>query len=320
VPVIALIAAIVAFLIAGILALSALAEPVIALPLALVPLAAGIGILRRKMWSAYGFALFLVMHLILLPLIAVRSPGADLADKVAALSSSVLSILVAVLFFFAGRSLAKAGSTPGRAWPWVAVSLMITFPLFFFQPFVNRSGSMEDTLLIGDRVLTRVVPRGTPQRGDVIVFQYPPDHSQTFIKRVVGMPGDRVRVVNRVVYRNGVALKEPYAVHKAGYPDSYRDNFPGAEPPSVLMATGLQMLQHNVVDGEVVVPDNTYFVLGDNRDNSLDSRYWGFVSFQELIGKPVLIYDSLEQSTDTTTGRASPIPIHRRWNRLFHSL
>jgi len=117
---------------------------------------------------------------------------------------------------------------------------------------------MEDTILIG--VLVRVVPRGTPQREDLIVFQYPVDHSQTFMKRVIGLPGDRIRLVNKVVYRNGVALQEPYASHKESYPDSYRDNFPTGEATASLFPAAEAMLKDNETNREVVVPKDSYFV------------------------------------------------------------
>ena len=177
---------------------------------------------------------------------------------------------------------------------------------------------MEDTLLIGDRLLVRVMPGPHPTRGDLMAFHYPVDRSQTFLKRIIGVPGDRIRISDKIVYRNGVALQEPYANHKAGYPDSYRDNFPS--PPAFPLPAAEEMLEKHVVNGEVVVPEGAYFVLGDNRDNSLDSRYWGFVGSQDLIGKPFLIYDSLEQSTEQVNAPASLVWPHRRWNRVFKLL
>ena len=318
-PAIALVAAIIAFLMAGLILAGALLGNIAYLPFALVPLVAGIGILRRRMWSAYGLALFLGMQLLLLPLIADRSQGADLAAKIGALVSSGLSLILSVLFFFAGRSLAKTGSPAGHPLPWIALSVLVTFPLFFVEPFVNPTGSMEDTLLIGDRILVRLIPRLKPDRGDLIVFHFPVDRHQTFIKRIIGMPGDHIRIADKIVYRNGAMLQEPYVRHKAGYPDSYRDNFPGGESAVSMLPTAQAMLKTNVVNGEVVVPAESYFVLGDNRDNSLDSRYWGFVGFQDLIGKPLLVYDSVESSTANEPG-SSPVPSRRRWGRLFHLL
>jgi signal peptidase I len=186
-------------------------------------------------------------------------------------------------------------------------------PILFVQPFVMPTGSMEDTLLIGDRILVQRWPKIAPQRDDVIVFLYPPDRSQTFVKRVAGIAGDRIRISNKILYRNGQALQEPYAVHKTSYVDSYRDNFP-SEPTVSLDRAGLKMLNEHVVNGEVVVPDGKYFVLGDNRDSSLDSRYWGFVDASDIIGKPVLIYDSEEpaQAAESFT-----ITHRVRWGRLF---
>jgi signal peptidase I len=131
------------------------------------------------------------------------------------------------------------------------------------------------------------------------------DITQTFVKRVIGVPGDHIKVVGEKVYRNGALLNEPYAYHKLAYPDPYGVNFPG-EPPSYSDPARnsylRDMLENHVVNGEVVVPPNTYFAMGDNRDNSLDSRYWGFVPRDNIIGKPLLIYWSYDASTEDLTG------------------
>ncbi len=191
------------------------------------------------------------------------------------------------------------------------MSVALVVPFIFFQAFVIPTSTMENTLLIGDHILVRSFPRPNLGRGDMIAFLYPADRAQSFIKRVIGVPGDHIRIVGKVVYRNGAVLKEPYAVHKTGYVEPYRDNFP-SEPTLPLERGGVEMLQNHVVGGEVVVPDGKYFVLGDNRDASWDSRYWGFVGFGDLIGKPVLIYDSEDQPTGGS---------HRvRWRRLFKLL
>jgi len=151
------------------------------------------------------------------------------------------------------------------------------------------------------------------------VFAYPVDRSQTFVKRVIGVPGDRIRIISKAVYRNGIALVEPYAVHKTDYEDSYRDNFP-SEPNVRLPPSAADMLGKHIVSGDVVVPDRCYFVLGDNRDNSFDSRYWGFVGSDDLIGKPLLIYDSEAQSTDEIMERRFLVRRPVRWGRLFKLL
>lgn len=171
---------------------------------------------------------------------------------------------------------------------------------------------------VGDRFLVRSFPRPAPVRGDIIVFIYPIDSRQTFIKRIVGIPGDHIRISRKVLYRNGTPVTEPWVTHKLDYMDSYRDNFPSA-PNVPLYQPAQRMLEHDVENGEVVVPAGEYFVLGDNRDQSLDSRYWGFVSFSDVIGKPGLIYDSRDPSTAEATNR--PAGGGRiRWNRLFKVL
>jgi len=147
----------------------------------------------------------------------------------------------------------------------------------------------------------------------LIVFTYPIDRRQTFVKRVIGVAGDRIRITNKIVYRNGTAIEEPYAVHKTDYVDAYRDNFP-SEPDVTLYAPAKEMLREHVSNGEVVVPDGKYFVLGDNRDLSLDSRYWGFIGSGDLIGRPWLIYDSEDPPSLVTVNRRV------RWGRLFKLL
>ncbi len=175
---------------------------------------------------------------------------------------------------------------------------------------------MEDTLLIGDRILVWRFPTPRFSRGEMVVFRYPVDRRQTFVKRIIGVPGDRIRIAAKIVYRNGAVVNEPYAVHKADYMDSYRDNFP-SEPSTPLADAALDMLRNHAVNGEVVVPARSYFVLGDNRDFSLDSRYWGFVPSADLIGKPILIYDSREQTPEALLKGETTSPGRVRWWRLF---
>jgi signal peptidase I len=201
---------------------------------------------------------------------------------------------------------------------WTVTILLLLFgTTTLVQAFVIPTGSMEDTLLIGDHLLVdklAYAPEGTiskyllpyeePKHGDIIVFRYPADISQTFVKRVIGVPGDHLKMVSRIIYRNGVRLNEPYVYHKFPY-EPYRDNFPG-EPSQFgdRLQDQLQrdMLEHHVVNSEVVVPPNSYFAMGDNRDNSLDSRYWGFVPRDNIIGKPLLIYWSYEATTEDLAG------------------
>ena len=192
----------------------------------------------------------------------------------------------------------------------VTVILLLFCATNLVQAFVIPTGSMEDSLLVGDHLLvdklayapggrlgSHLLPYLEVQRGDIIVFRYPVDIRQTFVKRAIGVPGDRIRIVNKRLRLNGVFPDEPYARHKTGYLDSYRDNFP-SEPNSHVAPAATDMLLNHVVKDEVVVPPGFVFAMGDNRDSSLDSRYWGFVPRENIIGKPAVIYWSYDAPTD----------------------
>lgn len=205
----------------------------------------------------------------------------------------------------------KAEHQRGTIAEWTVTILLLLFgTTTLVQAFVIPTGSMEDTLLIGDHLLVDklayappgpvskyLLPYETIDRGDIIVFRYPVDIAQTFVKRVIGVPGDRIRIVNKQVFVNGKSLDEPYKYHKTDYIDSYRDNFPSM-PNTRTFESQLEMLENHTVNGEVVVPPNSYFAMGDNRDSSLDSRYWGFVPRGNIIGKPLVIYWSYNTTTD----------------------
>lgn len=201
---------------------------------------------------------------------------------------------------------------------WAVTILLLLFgTTTLVQAFVIPTGSMEDTLLVGDHLLVDklayapsgsfskyILPYEEPKHGDIIVFRYPGDITQTFVKRVIGVPGDHLRMNSRALYRNGVKLNEPYVYHKLPYEES-RDNFPSQSPPFQDGLPGqLQrdMYERNVDNGEIVVPPGHYFAMGDNRDNSLDSRYWGFVPRDNIIGKPLIIYWSYRASTEDLAG------------------
>jgi signal peptidase I len=228
---------------------------------------------------------------------------------------------------------------------WAVTILLLLFgTTTLVQAFVIPTGSMEDTLLIGDHLLVDklsyspsgpiskyLLPYETPKHGDVIVFHPPHDITQTYVKRVIGVPGDRLKITNRIVYRNGIRLNEPYVYHKFP-PGTSIDDFPTEPTP---FAEGLQaqlqrdMLENHVVNGQIVVPPNSYFAMGDNRDNSLDSRYWGFVPRDNIIGKPLLIYWSYKASTEDLAGSSVGSLLSHfvdlgehfftrtRWNRTF---
>jgi signal peptidase I len=176
---------------------------------------------------------------------------------------------------------------------------------FCVQPFRIPSGSMEPTLLVGDFLLVNkqatalgdtggLLPAVAIHRGQIIVFHYPIDPSIHLVKRVVGMPGDHLKLREGRVYINGSVLAEPYAVYRPSGPDNYRDNFPRLQSadPNIDSRWWIRM-RTLIDDGELIIPADNYFVLGDNRNNSEDSRYWGFVPRAAIVGQPFLIYFSL---------------------------
>jgi signal peptidase I len=186
--------------------------------------------------------------------------------------------------------------------------------LLVFRPFPISTGAMEDTLLIGDYVLVRVVL--SPSRGDLVLFRYPVDPRQVFVKRVVATGGDRLRIKDKRLFVNGVPPNEPYALHKTSYIEPFRDNFP-SEPDVTLPD-----LQSNMAGDELMVPPGKLFVMGDNRDSSLDSRYWGFLDPKSIIGKPVLTYFSAEPPAQAPMN-PRPVLLHPsgiRWRRMLKVL
>jgi len=208
---------------------------------------------------------------------------------------------------------------------------------FLVQAFQIPSESMERTLLIGDYLLVdkvhfasggvwgHILPYGTIQRGDIVVFRYPVHPEQHFVKRVIGIPGDRVRLIDKQVYVNEKPVSEQYAIHQAADVDRYRDNFPQSVPSPSQDAHWWVQMRRLVHGGELEVPAGSYFVLGDNRDYSLDSRYWGFVPRENIIGRPLVIYLSLRSPADAgaddkleTAGLWSRLVRGPRWDRTFH--
>jgi signal peptidase I len=176
---------------------------------------------------------------------------------------------------------------------------------FIVQAFQIPSPSMENTLLVGDYLLVNklcyggggladfFMPYRRVHRGDIVVFHYPVNPAQHFVKRVIGVPGDRVHLVNKQVFVNGTPLKEPYARFTRPSDDLFRDSFPRAEVAPGETPEWWVMLRKLVEDGQLIVPAGHYFVMGDNRDDSYDSRYWGFVPQANIIGRPLLIYWSV---------------------------
>lgn len=175
---------------------------------------------------------------------------------------------------------------------------------FVVQAFEIPSSSMENTLLIGDHVFVNrvgfspktawigpILPYRNVQRGDIFVFLHPAEPGLYVVKRVMGIPGDHIHLRDGAVFRIGEKLNEPYVIHDPDNYNSYRDNFPAAPPsdPNVNPDWALVLPQH-IQGDDLVVPENSYFAMGDNRDVSLDSRYWGFVPKENVIGRPMFIY------------------------------
>jgi len=215
----------------------------------------------------------------------------------------------------------------------IAVILALFIRTFVVQAFKIPTGSMEENLLIGDHLLVNkfvfaptatpveraLLPIGTIKRGDVIVFKYPEEPDRDFIKRVIGLPGETVELREKKVYINGNGLDEPY-VHFL-------------QPP------GQNSEFHEITSfdvreryGPVTVPADHYFVMGDNRDNSQDSRYWGFLPRDYVKGKALVIYwsyqaereDYVEDGAGATLKGLVSVFAHfftrTRWDRMFHQI
>ena len=221
----------------------------------------------------------------------------------------------------------------------VTIILLLFATTTLIQAFVIPSASMENSLLIGDHVLVdkmlyappgkisgKILPYRDPRRGDVIVFRYPLNIKEDYVKRAIGVPGDHIKLVNKQLVLNGHPVDEPYVKHSTPYVDPYRDNFPGI-PNSPLPPSALDMLENHVTNGDLIVPPGYIFAMGDNRDDSADSRYWGFVPRENIEGTPLLIYWSFEAPTaDLTNGNIGVDHIFdvithfftkTRWTRTF---
>lgn len=219
-----------------------------------------------------------------------------------------------------------AESISGIAEVLVSGLFIITFVV---QSFVIPTGSMENTLLVGDYVFVDritpapkagyvgpLVPYRSIRRDEVFVFVHPVEPGMYVVKRMIGLPGDRIHLHNGVVYRNGKALNEPYLNPDHGYPDPYRDEFPsmsGAGNPNVAVEWPLVKSEHTE-GGDLVVPPGKYFAMGDNRADSLDSRYWGFIPQENIVGRPLFIYWSFE----TDRGEWQKTSLSDRVSRFFY--
>ncbi|HTM63382.1 MAG TPA: signal peptidase I [Gammaproteobacteria bacterium] len=202
--------------------------------------------------------------------------------------------------------------------------LLIVFLLrsFLFEPFRIPSGSLEPTLLMGDFILVNkydygvrlpvihniVKPGAEPRRGDIIVFRWPPNPSYDFIKRVIGVPGDKISYINKELYVNGNKIPQNF-LRQTAVTDDGGEPFQAQEKLEDLFGIKhriyLDPAKKSRDYKDIVVPQGMYFVMGDNRDDSADSRYWGFVSNKDIVGKAVLIWMSWDKANTNV-----------RWNRL----
>jgi len=195
----------------------------------------------------------------------------------------------------------------------IAVILALFIRTWVVQAFKIPTGSMENNLLVGDHLLVdkfvfspaptalerALLPVREVKRGDVIVFKYPMEPERDFIKRVIGLPGETLELKKKVVYINGQPLKEDY-VHFL----------------VPIGAGGLEAMDKRDDYGPVTVPEGYYFAMGDNRDNSQDSRWWGFLSRDYIKGKALMVYWSYEPESGSVTSFLTGT----RWNRLLHQI
>lgn len=230
----------------------------------------------------------------------------------------------------------------------LAVGLFVM--TFVFQNFEIPSASMVKTLLIGDHVLVDRVSLAPPakwapftfyrdvHRGDIVVFLKPGEPDLFLVKRAIGIPGDRIHLRNGVVYLNGVAQNEPYAAMPSNDGDyqhaynPYRDDFPSIPPDPMYQVTASWQyeLPQNIKDGDLVVPPGKIFAMGDNRPDSLDGRYWGFIPRENIVGRPMFVYWSFQTPADQIEKQGvgqrlsfmGHILLHffdqTRWKRTFH--
>jgi len=212
----------------------------------------------------------------------------------------------------------------------IAVILALFIRTFVVQAFKIPTGSMENNLLIGDHLLVNkfvfgpslgaweraLLPERPIRRGDVIVFKYPGNRERDFIKRVIGLPGETLEVRNKKVYINGKMLDEPYVRYLE----------PPQSPSAYAEVTSFDLRERY---GPVTIPAGKYFMMGDNRDNSEDSRYWGLLPQEDAKGKAVMIYWSYESTTEDyeQTGVGATVKdlytvvtqffTRTRWDRMF---
>jgi signal peptidase I len=313
-----------AIIVASFFLVSAFFVPVVGILYAVAFFVVAWSIRRGQPWAAVAGACFLLVPFVLAVVRSATAGGLGSSGHLLDVLLSAGIVFVCVFFLLQAawglrHPPLAAGPPRLRAWPWIAVIIGSVCSWLWLLPMVIPTGAMEDTLLVRDHVLVETVSLHlgrSPQRGDLVVFRYPVDPKQTFVKRIAGIPGDRLRIQNKQLYRNGAPVQEPYVRHKTEFVDSFRDNFPS--PPNFRFAERAEeMLKEDVRGGELVVPEGRYFVLGDNRDSSLDSRYWGFISRSDMIGRPILIYASYDVGEAAPRADTQESALNTRWSRLL---
>jgi signal peptidase I len=222
--------------------------------------------------------------------------------------------------------------------------------VFLFQNFLIPSSSMASTLLVGDHILAEratLAPAGSwssllfyrdVHRGDIIIFHKPIEENGEYailVKRVIGIPGDRIHLRNGVLFLNGIAQNEPWATRPTpADARPYADNFPSLAPSmdEDVTAEWFVQLPSSIRNGDLIVPPNDYFVMGDNRERSLDSRFWGFVPRRNILGRPLFVLwsidmpeaddlkPSLAQNAQSTAWSLLHFFDKTRWSRTFHPI
>ncbi len=249
---------------------------------------------------------------------------------------------------------APESRVPERPLAAIFESLLVTILLalfgttFIVQAFKIPSESMEPTLLVGDHLLVnkfvfggrgswyeKLLPYRAIRHGDIIVFKFPFDDHPYYVKRVIGLPGDHIHISGNQVYINRHLLNEPYLVHDP----SAEDPFDGGYPPLradfrelALRPEWAAEIARYIQGDDLVVPPGEYFVMGDNRDHSWDSRYWGFVDRRAVMGRPMLVYWSVRATADDYADRSLfgslrgiggtlvHLPAQTRWHRMLHEV
>ena len=210
----------------------------------------------------------------------------------------------------------------------IAALFVVTF---LVQPFRIPSESMERTLLVGDFLLVDrvalapagswhwLLPYQAVRRGDIVVFHFPLDPDDHVVKRVIGSPSDVVELRNGLAYVNGSPLPQPYAVFERAEADEFRDQFPHYTTNDPAVDPRWQQQMRKLTEqGRLLVPASSYFVLGDNRNHSRDSRYWGFVPRQNIVGTPLLVYFSLREASTTDDAQLPDVRLgNNAWGKLF---